>query len=30
MRDLGDLGNVEHFEAGIADGLADHEPRVAA
>ncbi len=28
MRDLGNPGDVEHFKAGIADGLADHEPRV--
>ena len=28
MCDLGNLGDVEHFEAGIADGFTDHEPRV--
>jgi hypothetical protein len=26
--DLGNSGNVEHFEAGIADGLRDHEAGV--
>ena len=28
MGDGGDRGNIEHFEPGIADGLADHEPGV--
>ena len=28
MRDLRDGRNIQHFEAGIADGLADHQPRV--
>ena len=28
MRDLRDLRDIQHFEPGIADGLADHEPRV--
>ena len=27
MRDLRDPGNIEHLEAGIADGLGDHQPR---
>jgi hypothetical protein len=26
VRDLSDLPYIEHFEAGIADGLGDHEP----
>ena len=30
VRDFRDLRDVEHFEARIADGLADHEPRVGA
>jgi hypothetical protein len=25
MRDLRDLGNIQHFETGIADGFADHQ-----
>ena len=25
MRDPGDLRNIQHFEAGIADGFADHQ-----
>ena len=28
VRDLRDLGNIQHFEAGIADGLADHQPGI--
>ena len=28
MRDCRDGRNVQHFKPGIADGLADHEPRV--
>ena len=28
MRDLRDRRNIQHLEPGIADGLADHEPRV--
>ena len=28
--DRGDLRNVEHFQAGIADGLGDHQPGVGA
>ena len=28
MRDLRDLRNIQHFEAGIADGFADDEPRI--
>ncbi len=28
MRDLRDRRDIEHLEAGIADGLADHQPRV--
>ena len=28
MRDLRHRRNIQHFEAGIADGLADHEPRI--
>ncbi len=30
MRDLRDRGNIEHFEPGIADGLADHQPACSA
>ena len=28
MRDGGDLRDIQHFEAGIADGLADHQARI--
>ena len=28
MRDLRDCRNIQHFEPGIADGFADHKPRV--
>ena len=28
MRDLRDGRNIQHFEAGIADGFADHQPRI--
>ena len=28
MRDGGDLWDIEHLEAGIADGLADNQPRI--
>ncbi len=28
MRDCRDGRNIQHFKSGIADGLADHEPRV--
>src|SRR5262249_50790337 len=28
MGDFGNLGDVEHFKAGIADGLRDNEPAV--
>ena len=28
MRDVSNLRNIQHFEAGIADGLADHQPRI--
>ena len=28
MRDLRDRRNIQHLEAGIADGLADHQPRI--
>jgi hypothetical protein len=30
MRDLGDVRNIQHLEAGIADGFADHQPRIGA
>ena len=30
VRDLGNLRDVEHFQAGIADGLGDDEPRAFA
>ncbi len=30
MRDLRDLGNIQHFETGIADGLADHQAGIGA
>ncbi len=28
MRDVGNVRNIQHLEAGIADGLRDHEPGV--
>ena len=30
MRDVGHLGNIQHFETGIADGLADHQAGIGA
>ena len=28
MRDRGDSRNIQHFEPGIADGLAEHQARI--
>ena len=28
MRDLRDIRNIQHLKPGIADGLADHKPRI--